>query len=345
MLYQALTGRLPFYGSIYKMLLEKQEKEPPSPDQITPGLPPELVKLAVELLRQKPEDRPKGPEVLRRLGKTNLTSNRRSSNQFFGRERELRVLEEAFRATADGHPVVVHVTGPSDIGKTALVRRFLSDLEADDRALVFGGRCYAQELLPFKTLDNLVDQLTNHLTSLSEAEQETLLPRETAALARVFQVLERLGPVQRWINQGNESPDPVEVRRRAFSGFRALLGALVRHRPVVLSLDDVQWGDADSASMLAELLRPKDAPAVVLLAAYTRREDLPRSLDSVLHAEHLRGVQVVELPLGPLEPLAAQAMAQAVLSPGVRLQMPLDDDETAPEDATLIEAPQPPARA
>jgi tetratricopeptide (TPR) repeat protein len=60
--------------------------------------------------------------------------------------------------------------------------------------------------------------------------------------------------------------DPLELRDRAFAGLRDLLTRLATRYTVVISIDDAQWADADSIALLAEVLRPPEAPSLLFLA-------------------------------------------------------------------------------
>jgi eukaryotic-like serine/threonine-protein kinase len=266
MLYEALAGTLPLKGSGLPMIVAKQTFTPTAPSKVREGISPELDALVLDLLAAKPEARPTGPEVLRRLGRaerrTDTTVPAGGAAPFVGRTLELELLKKAF-GDSKSAPVAVMVKGDSGIGKSALVTRFLDHLAREDReTLIFSGRCYERESLPYKALDGIIDSLTKYLFHL-EAEQTARFHPQIKLLARLFPVLSRVSPGP---ERNDEQENANLVRAQAFRALRELLVMLTQERRVVLFVDDLQWADADSLMMLKEVLQPDGAPKLFVVA-------------------------------------------------------------------------------
>ncbi|HMA17399.1 MAG TPA: protein kinase [Thermoanaerobaculia bacterium] len=340
MLYEALTGRRPFVGSFADMLLAKQDESPPAPRDLSPTIPEDLNQLCQDLLRHDPRERPAGEEISQRLGEEKtesalddtVSTTIHAAAPFIGREGELQSLRDAFSATQGARAVEVHVHGTSGIGKTALIRHFLQELRWSDAAIILTGRCYERESVPFKALDSLIDALSRYLKGLSPAEVETVLPQDVPALIRLFPVLRRVEAVATARRRTVEIPDSQELRRRGFAAVRELLGRLASQKPVVLFIDDLHWGDVDSALLLSEVLRPPDAPAVLLVLAYRIEEAETSPLLRKLLTERDRPPDVREIPVRELPLREAKELAYALLlggAPASRAQA----DEIARESA------------
>ena len=276
-LYRALTGQLPFDGSDLTVLHDKQHVEPTPPGEVVTGLPDDLELLCRDLLRLEPSSRPNGSEVLTRLGaavpRVTQKLPSRKAPPFVGRARELATLSTALTETRRGRAEAVYIRGASGMGKTALVQHFIRTIqESQPEAVVLTGRCYEQEAVPYKALDGLIDSLTNYLKMLPDAQAQSLLPRGLSSLARVFPVLQRLEAAREMRLHSSEIPDSQELRRRASTAFREMLGRIAERFPLILFIDDLQWGDVDSASLLTDLLRPPDQPPLLLIACYRGEE-------------------------------------------------------------------------
>ncbi len=304
MMYEALTGRLPFEGSAREIAAAKVERDPPPPTG-----PADLVALCAALLRREPDARPDAASILAQLGARPITA---VQVPFVGRDRELAALHDAL-ATSRRRSVAVLVDGPSGIGKTALCHEFLAEA-ARGGALVLEGRCYERESVPYKALDALVDALARHLAERTSDEVTVLLTEEATALARIFPVLRRIPVLEAHRATAQLPADPQRLRATAFRGLRDVLGALARERPVVLFIDDLQWGDPDSAGFFVELVHGRDAPPVLLVATYLSGDPQDSALVGALLARRIgTTADLRRLPVGGLGEAAGAELARALV--------------------------------
>ncbi|MEW5737640.1 MAG: AAA family ATPase [Myxococcota bacterium] len=298
MLFEALTGRLPFEGPAIQLLTDKNLRPAPAPRELVADVPAELDALCVALLRRNESERAGAPEVLKAFGgDTKKRPAVRRESSFVGRERELGALRTVLGEVRGRGPRLVRVLGGSGIGKSALVRHFVEEAEQQG-AVVLTGRCYEREAVPFKALDSLVDALARRLATIDPARVDAVLPRDANALIRMFPVMARVPAFA--AAPSRDVSEATELRRRAVRALRELLTRMADRTPLVLVIDDAQWGDADSAVVLDELLRPPDPPEVLVILI-ARAEATP-----------LKGLSLapVDVALGPLDEADAALLAR-----------------------------------
>lgn len=316
-LFQALTGRLPFEGPPMKVLLEKQTEPVKRPSQLALDIPPDLDELCVQLLERDPADRPSGPALLRRLGVTDterISSPSVSISRdgtLVGRDTELAALEQALAPLERKKASVAVVRSPSGMGKTALVGRFLERVRATHaNAVILRGRCLDRESVPYKAIDQLIDELSDWWLGRRREEARQILPRDACLLPMLFPVLDRV-PVIADAPRTRVIAEPQARRTHAFDALRETLQRLGERYTVVLFLDDLQWVDRDTTALLADIMRAPDPPAVLLVLA-TRDEGSEPVLELVQHmaAEHT----ILDIPRLPQD--AALAIARTHLGEG-----------------------------
>ncbi|HLK37323.1 MAG TPA: AAA family ATPase, partial [Polyangiaceae bacterium] len=318
-LFEALVGGPPFVGPARDVLRMKRALDAPRPSASVPDVPSDLDELCAALLRRAPESRPGGAQVLASLGVHGANDARPSrappsdpgAAKLVGREEHLQALLEAFEGVRSGRCITVFVGGPSGMGKSALAQTFVDELARRGAATVLRARVYERELVPYKAVDGWIDALSRHLLRLSDSGELMDLPKDTWALARLFPVLRRVPEVAEVREQA--VGDPYRARRRAFGALREILASLARVQPVVLYVDDAHWGDADSAALWADLVRPPHAPPMLLLVTYREDEAAASPFFVELRSHWPTGAEAQDLAVGPLPDADAQRLAFALL--------------------------------
>lgn len=276
MLYESLVGKAPFEGGIHQVLQGKQRQDAP-PLTVGPEVPEDLRRLAQSLLARDPAQRGDARSVVKVVaaqGATTGPARPEAVGRLVGRDEQLNDLREAYCGFRQRRqPLTLFVHGRSGEGKTALAEAFLEPLRTRKQEVaVMSGRCYDRESVPFKALDSLIDALCSYLRTLPGEDAALLLPDDMGVLVQVFPVLERVKVVARAFRERLGDLDEPQIRQRAFLALRKLVWRIGSRTPIIWFIDDLQWGDADSAAALFEVLRPPDAPVILLLGTYRADE-------------------------------------------------------------------------
>ena len=214
-------------------------------------------------------------------------------DRFVGRTEEVARLVQHFESAVRGEPRVVSLVGEAGVGKTTLVRRIGSDVRLRTGLMVFG-RSQEPDVRP--PYGPWVDVITG-LHGLG------VLP------ARRWPELERLIPKLRPGGATDTGQGPGS-KYALLDEIVDAVRSVAAERPLVVVLDDMQWGDTaswDAVEHLASQLTRER----VLVCLTIRREDADRidhSRQRLSRSEHYH-----ELHVGRLLPSEVRAWIMGAL--------------------------------
>jgi DNA-binding CsgD family transcriptional regulator/tetratricopeptide (TPR) repeat protein len=241
------------------------------------------------------------------------------SEPLVGRDAELAALRDLVAQATDRGGAVL-IVGDAGTGKTAILRRIVTDAKADGFAAVVTGAA-ARRTAPFSVLDPLVPALRNHVDNLPSAER--------LAIERAF-------------DPGADA-DPVAVGRGVLRALRAAASGA----PLVVAVDDLHLLDPRSAAAIAEIGRLAARGPVVVVGttrpgsshqSFGARQSIIelRALDDAdarlvmerhSHVDDVQGEQVLRNaagnPLALIELPKAIASITGVVSSSLSPRMPL----------------------
>ncbi len=288
LLWMLVCDRAPFPSATPMANLNAKRRGPSVPE----GDDSALLQLAARMLAPRASARPSLEEAFASLG----LGFGRAEAPFVGRAAERAAFTEALRAR-EGR--VVHVYGPPGIGKSRFVEEALSTMSEFE---VLRARCHLDELVPFRALDGLVDELAQ-LLHAADVSFESIEPAARAGLLEIFEVL---NAVPGWAATTRSAVDSLERRRAAVRGLVGLVAAAAERGRLVLWIDDLQWGDADSVPFIVELLAAQ-LPVIVVLSYRW-----PEPSASILEAVRERAGSWQEIVLPPLSSADVRALSDAL---------------------------------
>jgi tetratricopeptide (TPR) repeat protein len=171
-----------------------------------------------------------------------------------GRERELRLAQEALLELAGGNGGVLVVSGEAGLGKT----RLLGELRRTGgaRARWIEGRCVSYgESLPYWPFQGVLRDWLGRwpsaegLRAALDAECRRLLGKGAQEVERPLAIMLGLEGAEPAAGAG-----PELLQQRIHTSFAELLRQLAAETPLVVALDDLHWADPSSIALLERVL-------------------------------------------------------------------------------------------
>jgi serine/threonine protein kinase len=325
-LYQMVTGLLPFTAA------EPMEwvhchiaRKPVPPSERLETVPAVLSALILKLLAKSAEERYQTAGGLERdlrhclaawethhridafpLGQQDTSDRLLIPEKLYGRESEIGTLLAAFdRVVTGGRPELVLVSGYSGIGKSAVVNELHKAL-VPQRGLFASGKFdqYKRDI-PYATLVQAFQSLIRPLLGKSDAELAGWRDALREALGPNGRLIIDIVPELKLLI-GEQPPvvdlPPQQAQSRLQLVFRRYLGVFARpEHPLTLFLDDLQWLDAATLDLLADLLTQADVQRLLVIGAYRDNEvNSTHPLMRMLDAIRKEGAFVQEISLAPL---------------------------------------------
>jgi predicted ATPase/GAF domain-containing protein/tRNA A-37 threonylcarbamoyl transferase component Bud32 len=346
-LYEMLAGTTPFQVAEATEAVNAHLTREPAPlHTVAVGVPRGLSNVVMKLLVKAPEGRYQGArglladlEECRRqleatrtvapfpLGRDDLLEEVVVPERLVGREPELAALKAALDRARSGAATLALVTGPSGIGKSALVRELFA-AEARGAYLATGRFDETARSVPLSGFSQVIRALVRRalveLPSALEAKKRAI----EAVLGQSGRVVTDLCPdMELLIGPQEEAPavGASEGRNRLLLLIRRLFAVFSKEgAPLCVAFDDLQWADPASLDLLRRLLTDPDTRNLCVIGAYRDDEvDVAHPLAAAVRALREAKAPPIDVALGPLPPSAVEMITAEALHTDVARAAPL----------------------
>ena len=289
--YRLTTGELPFKGDKVSQILHQQVAAiPPRPIKLNPTTPKVLDQMIMKLLEKEPELRyqsaagllhdlsrfKKGEKeflIAERDQKIKLTYRVR----LVGRAKEFSQLTTLFDQATLSSGRLCLIAGEAGIGKSRLAEEIRAYVY-EKNGLFFVGRCFDQEnKVPYQPFKDIIDEYLRRVKTKPETEQENEKKRLTQLLGDLSAIIAKLNP--NILDLLGKAPDLVALdpdkENKRFLMICAKFFSNITQEPVVLYIDDLQWADEGSLSLLEELITTIDKSKILFIGTYRDNEITP----------------------------------------------------------------------
>lgn len=296
-LYELATGRLPFTASHpLEWVHAHLAQIAPDPRTFRPNFPEVLTLIITKLLAKSSDDRYQSAyNLLKDLDncakqwkeKRGITRFELATadtfglymmpSKLYGREEQLAQLSEIMKVVIeDNNPQLIIVSGYSGIGKTALVQEARKQITIAKGNFASGKFDQLNRGIPFYGFTLVFTQLAKQLLSEKEEDLHKTRTQLEQALGDNIQIINQLIPSFELIIGSHPAPLPLlpeEASNRFLQTLKTFVKTLARpDRPLIVFIDDLQWADIASFSLLELLAADNELQNFGLIGSYRSNE-------------------------------------------------------------------------
>ena len=230
-------------------------------------------------------------------------TERRARTAFVGRDRQLDALDQAWEAVRAGGRRLVTLSGESGMGKTRLAQVFCQRAHAAGTHVLWG-RCTAENLVAYQPA---AEGLRTALRAVN--------PDILSAIVDPRPALRILLPSD---DQAELVDAPTDASRYdLYEALAEVLGDVASSAPIIWVVDDVQWADRSTLTLIEHLIRQEQTGRLLILATVRRpagrsTADLDRLLADLRRDDRLDQIEVGGMSSDDVaELLASRGIADA----------------------------------
>jgi serine/threonine protein kinase/tetratricopeptide (TPR) repeat protein len=276
MLYELVTGKLPFQGDDPLAVVSQHLYAPVvAPHVRNPKLPARLDALIMQLLAKSPEERPASAAEVDRLLEQSLSADEPKSleaesvlariarGRLVGREQELAEARRLWERSLAGQGQVLLISGEPGVGKTRLAREISTLVEVTGGSSL-SGESYPEGSAPYAPFVQIFRQAFDS-NRLPTEDIPAFILSDLASLAP--DLSHRLGDLPR-----NPQLDPLGEQQRLQENVLAFFAQISQQTPLLVILEDAHWADQASLALLRHLARRGRQIRLMLIATYREVE-------------------------------------------------------------------------
>lgn len=324
-LYQIFTGQLPFQGrDIMAIVHQHIAKSPIHPHEIDSKIPPVISRIIMKLLSKIAEQRygsaqgiqidlqycldqfrAKGSIEDFPIGDVDHTSRLHIPNTIYGREKERQIVIDEFETISSGAMRIITLSGYSGVGKTSLVDEVIKTIVARGGCVVSGKFDQYQREIPYFAISAAFSEKIRQILTEPESQLDDCKARLRNAIGTNGSVIiEAIPDVENLVGSQPKCQElgPLESRNRFNLLFSKFLKVFCnKESPLVLFLDDLQWIDSATLSLLESLINDSTINHLLIIGAYRDNEiRYGHPLLSVLDLSDAKGLlrPIKVVPLG-----------------------------------------------